>query len=199
MLQSVSRERYLLASLRILQRRIQNRLSEDGSAHARAIHFSAQLRGSGRGLGSCHPRSTPYIIQSCWLRPLVQRCRPECSPRKAQIRSCALRTHRPQSYPNWLTVSLRRIPKVQRRPDSRVGAVPPGNAAVSGSLPIRIVRADRITNYQWQLKTVLQVELDLPWWRADAADLAEVAVRYSVVRVSIAGNIKDVEDIRAER
>jgi hypothetical protein len=44
----------------------------------------------------------------------------------------------------------------------------------------------------------MQAELYLPRRRADAADLTEVAIRDSIVGISVACDVKDVEEVGAE-
>lgn len=48
------------------------------------------------------------------------------------------------------------------------------------------------------LEGVMQTELDLSWRRAYSANLTEIAVGYPVVGISVAGDVKDVEEIGAE-
>src|SRR5258708_36810537 len=48
------------------------------------------------------------------------------------------------------------------------------------------------------IEAVVQTELYLPGRRAHAGYLTEVAVRYSIVRISVAGNVEDVKEIGAE-
>jgi hypothetical protein len=48
------------------------------------------------------------------------------------------------------------------------------------------------------LEAVVQTKLYLPRRRAHAGYLTEVAVRYSIVRISVAGNVEDVKEIGTE-
>ena len=51
---------------------------------------------------------------------------------------------------------------------------------------------------EFLLETVMQTELYLSWGRANVAYLAKIAVSYIVVRISVAGNVKDVKEIRTK-
>src|SRR5580704_12186746 len=47
-------------------------------------------------------------------------------------------------------------------------------------------------------ETILRAELDLPRRGTDIRDLSKVAVGYSVVRIAIARDVEDVEEIRTK-
>ena len=60
---------------------------------------------------------------------------------------------------------------------------------------------DQFQQASWQpihLETVVQAELNLARRRTHTADLAKAGVSDSVVRVSVAGDVEDVEKVSAE-
>ena len=57
---------------------------------------------------------------------------------------------------------------------------------------------DRLLTGRVGLESVMQAQLYLARRRAHAADLTEVGVRHTVVRISVAGNVENVKEIRSE-
>src|ERR1700759_3939089 len=65
------------------------------------------------------------------------------------------------------------------------------------SKPISDVAPISIALTLW-LEAVVQAELDLPGRGADAADKSETAICYAIVRIPVARNIEEVEEVGTE-